>query len=646
MRFLTFFRSACLIAVSFCLSNLAFANPSMPAVVPAGNIVYMHEFDNVKQIVLADANGQNPRILSEEGVWALYPEISSDGRYVSYSRGANETALGIVIRDLSTGDVEEWTPANGQYLHSSFSGDGRYLAFSGPIGEGGAQRIGVIDLRTQRPLMKQALRDGTPFTPEVRIIPAVDPSYFPALSSAGTFLVYQRSTAQMKSIVKLDLETGEETQITAADGYAMAPALSREDRFVAYTAKVNNVWDLYKRDLWSNEVKQMTKTPYLDYAPSFRPDGGIVFAGNPNGNFELYEIDADAVPQADGTYIAQILVSGNGDHYAPSVTGSTQYVMSQALSFPNPERSSFGAIAHNGKVYMVGGHQGPEHTYPPESFMDRLEIYDPTTQTWTQGASLSLARHGFSLAAYGNFVYAFGGFTYSADHSPKWKSVDLIERYDVTNNRWEVVGHLPRNRSSNVVAQVGTKVYLIGGWDSTPPAVGSAEGQFHEEIDMFDLETEQVSTLEVKLPAPKRRALSAVVKGDEVILIGGLGQGASHFDLLDQVTAFNTKASTFRELAKLPFPTFAPAAGIIGNELYVFGGMFKTGPMDFIYVNHVYAHILGSNSWNHTGRHLTETKGFAQVVDIAPNTLGILGGHTYVGDQDHPVSTFEIFGQH
>lgn len=635
LRFLI--SSVCVAIAGFSLNSLAFGNV-------AGNIVYMHEYDDVKQIVLTDSNGQNGRVISEDGLWALYPELSTDSRYVSYSRGVDEAHLGIVVRDLVSGVVEEWTPANGQYLHSSISGDGRFLAFSGPVGEAGAQRIAVIDLKTQRPLLRESMRNGTPFTPELRVIPSPVAAYFPSLSSSGNFLVYQRSEGQRRSIVKFDLETGTEVQVTAADGNSMSPALSRDDRFVVYTQKTGSMWDLYMSDLWNGDVERITNTPYLDYAPTFTPNGGLVYAANPNGNFELYEISAQALAANDQSS-PRLLISGLGDHYAPSVSGSSQYVMNDAPSFPSPERSSFGAIAHNGKVYMVGGHQGPEHTYPPESFMDRLEIYDPETKTWAQGAKLSLARHGFSLAAHGNYVYAFGGFTYSADHSPKWKSVNLIERYDIENDRWEVIGHLPRNRSSNIVAQVGTKVYLIGGWDSTPPTPGSAEGRFHDEIDTFDMETEEVSTLEVKLPFPKRRALSAVVKGDEVILVGGLGEGANHFELLDLVTAFNTKTHTWRELPKLPFATFAPAAGIIGDEMYVFGGMFKTGPMDFIYVNHVYAHVFGSKEWHHTGRHLMENKGFAQVVELAPNTLGILGGHTYVGDMDHPVSTFEVFSR-
>ncbi len=254
-----------------------------------------------------------------------------------------------------------------------------------------------------------------------------------------------------------------------------------------------------------------------------------------------------------------------------------------------------------------------------------------------------MPRHGFSLAAYKNYIYAFGGFTFSPDHSPKWKSVSIIERYDIAANTWTVVANLDRPRSSNVVARVGSKVYIMAGWDSTPKKEKDFEGTFLDSIEVFDLETEQTSLSDIKIPNPLRRALSSVVIGDEILLVGGLGVGASHFELLDKVTAFNTKTLTWRELPKLPFATFAPATGFMNNQLFVLGGMYKTGPMDYVYVNHIYTLNLEKkeNSWQHLGRHLSQAKGFSQVVNLSQDVLGILGGHTYEGDEDHPVASFE-----
>ena len=74
----------------------------------------------------------------------------------------------------------------------------------------------------------------------------------------------------------------------------------------------------------------------------------------------------------------------------------------------------------------------------------------------------------------------------------------------------------------------------------------------------------------------------------------------------------------------------------------MFGGMFKTGPQDYEYVSHIYAHDMNGRQWRHAGRYLRETKGFSQVVEVN-NGLMVLGGHKYYADRDEPVNTVEFF---
>ncbi len=339
-----------------------------------------------------------------------------------------------------------------------------------------------------------------------------------------------------------------------------------------------------------------------------------------------------------------IAEASEADLYAPTSTGTLDYAQSLLPGLPNPARSSFGAIEHQGRIYVAGGHQGPEHTYPPESFLGKLEWYDLNTGQWQEGASRHVPAHGFELVAHGDYLYAFGGFAFSAEHQPGWRSLDVIERYSIRENRWEIIGTMPRRRSSNVAVQVGTKVYLIGGWDSTPKHVDDFEGKFHREIDVFDLETEVMTETPHVLPDPLRRAFTGLERDGKILLLGGLGIGSTHFELLDVVTEFDPATGAWRELPRLPFATFAPAAGILDGEIFVFGGMFRHSQWDFSYVNHIFSLPRSGQAWLHTGRYLHETKGFAMVVNIDASTLGILGGHSYENG-DAPVATFETFGR-
>jgi hypothetical protein len=464
------------------------------------------------------------------------------------------------------------------------------------------------------------------------------------LSSDGTVLVYQRTIdATHKEIVKLDLETNEKTILTDAGGYAQAPSLSADDRQLAYVSKVDGQTDLFVKDLQTSQVTRLSNDAWSDADPSFHPDGSIVYASARGDYYGLYKVSADAI-RASRIESVPFLTSNEGDVFTAEFSGDLAYAQGLLAPMTNPPRSSFGTVRVGDRIYVAGGHQGHEHTYPPESFLDVVDYYDIPTGTWHRTAPRSVACHGYALAAHGKYVYAFGGFAYSDEYDPQWKSLDLIERYDTEQDRWEVVGHLPRPRSSYVLGVVDEKVYLIGGWDSTPRHPGDTEGTFHRAIDVFDMSTEMVSVASVTLPDPLRRALSAVTVGDEIILVGGLGQGSSHFDLLDSVTALNVRTGTWRALPPLPFPTFAPAAGIIGGKLYMFGGMLKTGEEDYRYVNHIFEYTLGTERWQHTGRYLNDTKGFSMVVPLSDSSLAILGGHSYENDTDAPVQTVESFG--
>lgn len=622
-------------------------------------LAFLREKDGEKQIYLASGLHERARAITEGKRWHVYPALSSDGQLLAWSEGPDAKELQIVVEKLAgpggKATREQWTSKPGRHLHARFSGDGRYLAFVGPYGPDDAQRIAVLkvaDVRASKieRVAGTVIRTATPV-----VIPSEFPSYFPALSSDGSFVVFEESKPDgKKAVVRYRLQDGQRTVLTSPDTNCMSPALSFDDRYVAYTAHVDGNWDIYVLDLDANKpAVRITAETSRDFAPRFLPDGGLVFASDRSGQFQLYEIPASEV--RGGRFRARQLLAGDADDYAPTVSGDIHYGQGQLPAMLEPPRSSFGTARLGDVVYVAGGHQGKEHTYPPESFLDSLEALDLKTGKWTKLAPRPIAAHGYGIAAVEKeerggkkqYLYAFGGFAFSPDHNPKWKSVTYVDRYDVAANTWKRVAELSEPRSSNVVVTVGGKIYLIGGWDSTPKKPNDLEGKFSKTIEVFDPATETVTVSESRLPAPLRRAMTAVVMGDEVVLVGGIGEGSAHFDLLDAVTAFNPATGAFRELPKLPFRTFAPAAGAIGDELFVFGGgLFSDGGRRFSYVSHVFQLSSGADHWNHTGRYLAEPKGFSMVVPVAKDTVALFGGHNYEAlAGDGPVRTVELFSR-
>jgi hypothetical protein len=74
-----------------------------------------------------------------------------------------------------------------------------------------------------------------------------------------------------------------------------------------------------------------------------------------------------------------------------------------------------------------------------------------------------------------------------------------------------------------------------------------------------------------------------------------------------------------------------PWYGLLGDDLLLFGGIVG-GQVG----SSIYALNLSKNTWRHTGRFLSETKAFSQVVPY-DGGLAILGGH-----QNGAVGTFEV----
>lgn len=583
------------------------------------SMVFMRESENSKQIMFQANPAKEPVAITTGELAHLYPDISSDGKHIVYVEGTITDAgadLQLVIHNtLSKKNEILVTNVKGMILHPKFSKNGEMLFFSAPYN--GKNTVYFANSTNK-------------FLPEV--LDVTEESYFPRPSSDGNFVVYQRNTNGKKEIIFFDRLANEKTVI--AEG--MSPSLSFDERLIAFTAKKNGNWNIYLYDRFLNTTKEITTESSDEMAPTFTSDNHIVFASNKTGHFQLMKLEDDG-------HISSVISAPGSDDYAPEFSGEIRFQQNTLANFPAPLRSSFGTLNYQGKIYMCGGHTGPEHTYPKESFTNNFNVYDKETNSWKTLAPRNFKAHGFQLAAYGNYIYAFGGFTFAEEYQPQWKSLDVIERYDIAANRWEVIGKLSRPRSSNVAITIGTKVYLVGGWDSTPTKPGDYEGTFHSVIDIFDLETEKASIAPFELQKPLRRAFTGLNYNGKILLVGGLGLGSSHFDLISSLTLIDPATGLSEELPPLPFATFAPAAEMIGNELYVFGGMFKTGEMNYEYVSHIYALNLKSLKWRHTGRFLKETKGFSQVFKIDERTLGILGGHHYFEDVDSPVNTFETF---
>ena len=55
----------------------------------------------------------------------------------------------------------------------------------------------------------------------------------------------------------------------------------------------------------------------------------------------------------------------------------------------------------NGKIYAIGGNNGPN--------LNTLEVYDPSSNSWSTAASMPTAGGSLAVADANGFIYAVGG---------------------------------------------------------------------------------------------------------------------------------------------------------------------------------------------------------------------------------------------
>jgi hypothetical protein len=133
---------------------------------------------------------------------------------------------------------------------------------------------------------------------------------------------------------------------------------------------------------------------------------------------------------------------------------------------------------------------------------------------------------------------------------------------------------LPITSRYITTATIGTKVYLFG---------GAATYEYLNTINVFDTETETITTLDTTLPDTACQMASAIV-GTKVYLFGGSG-GSSGYGYLKTINVFDTETETITTLdTTLPYTAGSMASAIVGTKVYLFGGANEYGRFGIINV--------------------------------------------------------------
>jgi N-acetylneuraminic acid mutarotase len=266
--------------------------------------------------------------------------------------------------------------------------------------------------------------------------------------------------------------------------------------------------------------------------------------------------------------------------------------------FPEPDEELYG-IAVNGKLYVMGG-------WDNGKARGANYEYDPATDRWTKKSPMPRPAHHAALAAVNGKIYAFGGFVAPATTAiplgAAWEPIADAYEFNPATDSWKPIAPLPGKRGSAIAAEVGGKVYLIGGattmeGDKAPFFTAFGPAKVLATNDVYDPAT---NTWESRHPmsVPRNHAFSGVVNGKIYVIGGRTGHGfilsATNTDVVEAYDPASNTWSMPKE--RMPTARSGGASGTDGRRIYVAGGEVTTTELVGAF-RAVEAYDPATNSW-------------------------------------------------
>ena len=254
------------------------------------------------------------------------------------------------------------------------------------------------------------------------------------------------------------------------------------------------------------------------------------------------------------------------------------------------------SVECNEKLYVAGGWAG-EWGLPPQAHVcDELFAYDTTSEYWEVVSRMYLPRRYNGIAAMAGRVWVVGGETRIAGREGEGQVLYLVDIYDPSSGTWTSGPSLNVARTDPFVISCNGRIYAVGGaaHNSGPildsvESIGPGESEWRFETPLpeptrqghgcaldgiiycvsidgvfaFDAES---GRWDETLPQPGaigQGPLAAAYRG-EVWMIGGYGD--------QRIRCYNPATRTWRLGPKLPTEQSWGAATVMNGQLIITGG--------------------------------------------------------------------------
>ncbi len=230
------------------------------------------------ELIVADADGANPRIVMQSHEPLMSPAWSPDGQSLAYV-SFEDRLPSVYVQVLKSGERRRVSARAGVNQAPAWSPDGKKLALTLSTRDGNLD-IYIMDLATQ---------SLTRITDD----PGIDTE--PQWSKDGQSLYFTSDRAGGPQIYRMGIQPGDKPRrLTFQGSYNARPRLSPDESQLAFVTQEDGAYRIATMDLRGRGDVQILTKGRFDVSPSYAPNGAVIlYAGRDHGRGVLALVSAD-----------------------------------------------------------------------------------------------------------------------------------------------------------------------------------------------------------------------------------------------------------------------------------------------------------------------------------------------------------------
>ncbi|MBE44398.1 MAG: hypothetical protein CMO16_04375 [Thaumarchaeota archaeon] len=220
------------------------------------------------------------------------------------------------------------------------------------------------------------------------------------------------------------------------------------------------------------------------------------------------------------------------------------------VDMPTP-RTEVTASTIGSRIYVVGGFDAVGDT------SSVIEVYDPRSNTWSEGKQLPIALHHAAATSYEGKLYIVGGY------SEGWIPSSTLFIYDPLTNEWTRSRDMSTPRGALTSQFINGILYAVGGWNIVSLSANEA----------YDPVTNTWTT-KSSMPTTREHLASGVIDGKLYVIGGRQGSLQTNLNVNEE---YDPVTNTWTTKSSMPTNRGGIVASSLYESIYVFGGETSTG---------------------------------------------------------------------